>query len=61
MSKKQSLVVQGVEIHIASRGEEDYISLTDMVSGFEGGGTLIEAWLRNKKHRRIFRGVGTHQ
>jgi hypothetical protein len=48
MSKKQSVVVQGVEIHIASHGEEDYISLTDMVSGFEGGSTLIEAWLRNK-------------
>ncbi|WP_280938409.1 KilA-N domain-containing protein [Thioflexithrix psekupsensis] len=24
------------------------MSLTDMVSGFDGGSTLIEAWLRNK-------------
>lgn len=44
----KSLVVQGVEIHLASRNDEDYISLTDMVSKFEGGGTLIESWLRNK-------------
>ncbi len=57
MSTKQSVVVQGVDIHIASHGEEDYISLTDMVSGFEGGSTLIEAWLRNKNTIE-FLGVG---
>lgn len=44
----KSLTVQGVEISLATRGEEDYISLTDMVSKFEGGATLIDAWLRNK-------------
>jgi hypothetical protein len=44
----RSLSVQGVEIHLTTRGEEDYISLTDMVSRFEGGGSLIESWLRNK-------------
>lgn len=47
-SKNQSIVVQDVEIHLFSHNEEDYISLTDMVSGFEGGSSLIEAWLRNK-------------
>lgn len=44
----KSLTVQGVEIHLTTKGDEDYISLTDMVSQFEGGGTLIDAWLRNK-------------
>ena len=28
--------------------EQDYISLTDMVKSFEGGGALIEQWLKNK-------------
>lgn len=44
----KSLTVQGVEIHLTTKGEEDYISLTDMVSKFDGGGSLIESWLRNK-------------
>ncbi len=48
VGKNQSIVVQGVEIHLFSHDEEDYISLTDMVSGFESGSSLIEAWLRNK-------------
>lgn len=45
----QIIEVQGAEIHILSRMDQDYISLTDMVQGFEGGGTLIESWLRNKE------------
>lgn len=48
MATDKSLTVQGVEIHLTTKGEEDYISLTDMVSKFEGGGSLIESWLRNK-------------
>ena len=48
MATDKSLVVQGVEVHLTTRGEEDYISLTDMTSKFEGGSTLIESWLRNK-------------
>ena len=48
VSKKQSIVVQGSEIHILSKDNEDYISLTDMVQNFEGGSSLIESWLRNK-------------
>lgn len=47
-TSNKSLTVQGVEIGLTTRGEEDYISLTDMVSKFEGGGSLIESWLRNK-------------
>lgn len=48
MEKNKSIVVQDIEIHVATKDEEDYISLTDMVSGFEGGSALIESWLRNK-------------
>ena len=44
----KTLTVQGVEVHLTTKGEEDYISLTDMVSKFDGGATLIDAWLRNK-------------
>lgn len=44
----KSLTVQGVEIHLTTRGDEDYISLTDMVSKFEGGSSLIDSWLRAK-------------
>ena len=45
-----SLQVQGVEIHVIGKGEEDYISLTDMAGGFDGEGDTshIEAWLRSK-------------
>lgn len=43
-----TITVQGVEIHIVSKDDEDYISLTDMVSSFEGGPSLIENWLRSK-------------
>ncbi|HEY3309570.1 MAG TPA: KilA-N domain-containing protein [Desulfuromonadaceae bacterium] len=31
-----------------SQQGEDYISLTDMVRNFDGGGALIEQWLKNK-------------
>jgi hypothetical protein len=48
VNKNKSVVVQGVEIHISTRDDQDYISLTDMVKGFDAGSSLIEAWLRNK-------------
>jgi hypothetical protein len=48
MDKNQSVIVQGIEVHITSRNDEDYISLTDMVKGFDGGNALIDTWLRNK-------------
>jgi len=47
-NKNQSIVVQGIQVHVTTKGEEDYISLTDMIAGFEGGSALIESWLRNK-------------
>lgn len=45
---KRNLIVQNIEISISTVNDEDYISLTDMANGFEGGSTLIELWLRNK-------------
>lgn len=46
--KNQSLFVQGIEIHVTTKDTGDYISLTDMTAGFEGGSDLIDSWLRNK-------------
>jgi len=40
--------VENVEISVIKAGEEDYISLTDMVREVENGSALIEKWLRNK-------------
>lgn len=48
MKKNQKILVKGTEINIISQNGEDYISLTDMVKGFEDGLSLIEKWLRNK-------------
>ncbi|MGH6626331.1 MAG: KilA-N domain-containing protein [Burkholderiaceae bacterium] len=42
------ITVKGAEVAIATRHEQDYISLTDMVKNFEGGSALIEQWLKNK-------------
>ena len=46
--RPKQITVDGTEIKIRIKKGEDYISLTDMVRNFEGGGTLIERWLRNK-------------
>lgn len=48
MSKKSVITVQQIEISIISHNQDDYISLTDMTKGFDGGLALIEQWLRNK-------------
>jgi hypothetical protein len=45
---KKTINVKGSEISIIEHGNFDYISLTDMVKGFEDGLSLIEKWLRNK-------------
>lgn len=45
---KRTILVNNIEISVSSVNEQDYISLTDMVSGFEGSSALIESWLRNK-------------
>jgi len=46
--KNRIITVQGAEVAIATRHEQDFISLTDMVRGFDGGSALIEQWLKNK-------------
>lgn len=47
-NKKSTIEVKGTEITILSSKGNDYISLTDMVRNFDGGGSLIEQWLKNK-------------
>lgn len=44
--KNRSITVQGTEVGITNRHEQDYISLTDMVKNFDGGSALIEQWLK---------------
>jgi hypothetical protein len=46
--KKSVIEVQGTSVGILSQPGGDYISLTDMVRNFDGGGALIEQWLKNK-------------
>jgi len=46
--KNRIIIVKGSEVSIATRHEQDYISLTDMVKSFDGGSALIEQWLKNK-------------
>ena len=46
--KKSTIKIQGTAITIISHKEDDFISLTDMVKDFDGGGALIEQWLKNK-------------
>lgn len=45
---KSTIEVQGAAISILSQPGGDYIPLTDMVRNFDGGGALIEQWLKNK-------------
>lgn len=47
-AKTASIEVQGTAITVVAKEHGDYISLTDMVRNFEGGGALIEQWLKNK-------------
>jgi len=47
VKRTRSIVVQGTTVAIASRGQQDYISLSDMVKRF-GDESLVYAWLRNR-------------
>jgi len=47
MSKNKKIIVQGVEIAIISKEENDYISLTDMLKAKDGD-FFISDWLRNR-------------
>ncbi|MDU7589984.1 MAG: KilA-N domain-containing protein, partial [Acidovorax sp.] len=46
--KNRVINVQGAQVTVSTRNDQDYISLTDMVSRFDGGSALIEQWLKNK-------------
>ncbi len=48
MTKNKTITVKGTAISIMQKGKDDFISLTDMVKGFENGFVLMEKWLRNK-------------
>lgn len=48
MANNQQITVLGSSILVKQISGEDYISLTDMVSGFNDGSSLIDNWLRNK-------------
>lgn len=45
--RNKSIVVQGTEIAVATRREQDYISLTDMFKKF-GDESILYNWLRNR-------------
>ena len=49
MSQNQVITVQGIPVNVTQRNSQNYISLTDMVKGFDGGSALIEQWLKNKE------------
>lgn len=46
--KQAKISVAGTEISVVSDARGDYISLTDMTRGFDGGPALIEQWMRAK-------------
>lgn len=47
-NKKTTIVVQGQEITVFHKKDDDYISLTDIAKKFDGDGSLIESWMRNR-------------
>lgn len=49
MAKTKKIIVNNTDISVLLKGDEnDFISLTDMTKGFEGGSKLIEKWLSTK-------------
>ena len=45
--KTCTIIVKGAEVAIATRHEQDYISLTDMLRHF-GDENILYGWLRNR-------------
>ncbi len=48
MVKNKKIDVQGTSISVLALSESDFISLTDMTSGFKEGSGLIGKWITNK-------------
>lgn len=46
--KNRIITVKDTDVTVATKHEQDYICLTDMVKRFDGGSALIEQWLKNK-------------
>lgn len=46
--RKQTIHIQGSDITVRQIDNTEYISLTDMTKGFEGGSRIIENWLRTR-------------
>lgn len=44
----RSIIVKDIPINISTVNDEDYISLTDMARGSDGGDQLIYNWMRNR-------------
>jgi hypothetical protein len=56
MAKSKIINVQGKEITIIQKESSDFISLTDMVKGFDDD-SMIYSWTRNR-HSRIYWNMG---
>jgi len=48
MAKNKKINVEGTEISIIQKNNNDFISLTDMTSSFKEGSALIGKWVTNK-------------
>jgi hypothetical protein len=48
MAKDRKIQVKEISITVISQNETDYISLTDMTTGFKDGSGLIGKWISNK-------------
>ena len=45
---KNEIIVKGINVQVIEKNNSDYISLTDMTSGFRDGSGLIGKWISNK-------------
>jgi hypothetical protein len=45
---KNEIIVKGIKVQVLEKNNSDYISLTDMTSGFRDGSGLIGKWISNK-------------
>jgi hypothetical protein len=50
---KKEIGVKGVKVQVIEQNNSDFISLTDMTSGFKEGSGLIGKWISNKTHLNI--------
>jgi len=48
MAKNKIITVQGTNIALITKADNDYISLTDIAKNFEVGVASIESWMRNR-------------